>query len=129
MIVCTLRCYTTETTHNNLAELKCLKLNFRHYMTSAPEAPHSRLKADGPGPGRVPDGLAELRRAGGELLDGLVHEPPGGGGADPEPGRENGERRPAWPASRCTTARPGGAAWSGRANRATEVPVMTASAK
>jgi hypothetical protein len=36
--------------------------------------------------------LAQLRRAGGEQRDGLVHIPPGGRGPNPEPGREVGER-------------------------------------
>ena len=39
VIVCSLRCYMTVTTHDNLESLKCLKFRFRHYMTSAPEAP------------------------------------------------------------------------------------------
>jgi hypothetical protein len=41
---------------------------------------------------RVPDRLAELRGAGREQRDGLVDVPPGRGRADPEPGRDLGER-------------------------------------
>jgi hypothetical protein len=41
---------------------------------------------------RVPGRGAEFRGAGGEELHRLVHVPPGGGPADPEPSRELGER-------------------------------------
>jgi hypothetical protein len=34
----------TLTTHNNLAEAKCLKFNFRHYITSVPG--HHRLSGE-----------------------------------------------------------------------------------
>jgi hypothetical protein len=45
-----------------------------------------------PGLLRVPDRRAELRDPCGQQGDGLVHVPPGRGGADPEPGRQLGER-------------------------------------
>jgi hypothetical protein len=45
-----------------------------------------------PGLLRVPDRPAQLRRAGREQRDRLVHVPPGGGRADPESCRELGER-------------------------------------
>jgi hypothetical protein len=45
-----------------------------------------------PGPLRLPDRLAEFRRPGGEEGDGLGHVSPGRGHADPEPGRQPGER-------------------------------------
>jgi hypothetical protein len=37
MIGCTYRRYTPVSTPNDLAGSKCLKFNFRHNMTSAPE--------------------------------------------------------------------------------------------
>ena len=43
-------------------------------------------------PFSVPDRFAQFRGAGREQFDGLVHVPPGGGPADPEPGREVLER-------------------------------------
>ena len=45
-----------------------------------------------PGPRRVPGRLAQPRRPCGEQRDRLLHVPPGSGRADPEPGREAGER-------------------------------------
>ena len=56
MIVGSLGRSTTRTAHDNLAGLKCLKVRFRHYVTSASEAPWMRWAgslaggARGPGP-------------------------------------------------------------------------------